>query len=128
VLTFALRGCRHSRRELCLRLREPSALGLELCGARLELGRACVEPSQGGALYAFLVRELRYGSFRRDFSLPEHVAAEDITATYDAGILEVRVGNATKPVETPHKVAITAKDGANGTAGAAEVTSDDDQS
>jgi HSP20 family protein len=75
-----------------------------------------------------LVRELRYGSFRRDFALPEHVAAEDITATYDAGILEVRVGNATKPVEAPHKVAISAKDGANGATGAAEVTSDDDQS
>ena len=74
-----------------------------------------------------LVRELRYGSFRRDFALPEHVTAEDITATYDAGILEVRVGNATKPVEAPHKVAVTAKADANGTTGA-EVTSDDDQS
>ena len=74
-----------------------------------------------------LVRELRYGSFRREFALPEHVTAEDITATYDAGILEVRVGNATKPVEAPRKVAVTAKAGADDASGA-EVATDDDQS
>jgi HSP20 family protein len=34
-----------------------------------------------------LVRELRYGSFRREFALPEHVKAEDVDAGYDRGML-----------------------------------------
>jgi len=37
------------------------------------------------------VREVRYGSFRRSFTLPEHVGAEDVSASYDAGVLSVRV-------------------------------------
>ena len=53
-----------------------------------------------------LVRELRYGSFRREFALPEGVAAEDVEASYDRGMLEVRVRNVTKPVVPPQKVAI----------------------
>ncbi|WP_375000344.1 Hsp20/alpha crystallin family protein [Aeromicrobium sp. CTD01-1L150] len=35
--------------------------------------------------------EIRYGSFQRTFSLPSHVTAEAVTASYDAGILSVRV-------------------------------------
>ena len=35
--------------------------------------------------------EIRYGSFERTFSLPSHVTAEAVTASYDAGILSVRV-------------------------------------
>ena len=53
-----------------------------------------------------LVRELRYGSFRRDFALPEGVTADDVEASYDKGMLEVRVRNVTKPVTPPKKVAI----------------------
>ncbi len=37
------------------------------------------------------VREVRYGSFRRTFRLPEHVAAEALQASYDAGVLSVRI-------------------------------------
>lgn len=55
-----------------------------------------------------LVRELRYGSFRRDFALPEGVTAEHVDATYDRGMLEVRVREVTKPVLPPQKVAIRA--------------------
>jgi HSP20 family molecular chaperone IbpA len=40
------------------------------------------------------VREVRYGSFRRSFTVPRHVTPEDITAEYDAGILTVRIANA----------------------------------
>jgi len=54
-----------------------------------------------------LVRELRYGSFRREFALPEGVTADEISAHYDAGMLEVRIRNVTKPVEAPRKVEIT---------------------
>ncbi len=53
-----------------------------------------------------LVRELRYGAFRRDFALPEGVTAEHVDASYDQGLLEVRVREVTKPVLPPQKVAI----------------------
>jgi HSP20 family protein len=53
-----------------------------------------------------LVRELRYGSFRREFALPEGVTAEHVDAHYDRGLLEVRVREVSKPVMPPQKVAI----------------------
>lgn len=37
------------------------------------------------------IRELRYGSFERSFALPKRVVADQITASYDAGILSIRV-------------------------------------
>jgi HSP20 family molecular chaperone IbpA len=37
------------------------------------------------------LREIRYGSFRRSFHLPAHVTSEAISASYDAGVLTVRV-------------------------------------
>jgi HSP20 family molecular chaperone IbpA len=37
------------------------------------------------------LREVRYGTFRRSFSLPQHVTGDDVSAAYDAGILTVRV-------------------------------------
>lgn len=40
------------------------------------------------------LREVRYGSFRRSFRLPTHVTAEAISASYDAGVLTVRVAGA----------------------------------
>ncbi|GAB2996751.1 Hsp20/alpha crystallin family protein [Mycobacterium bourgelatii] len=40
------------------------------------------------------LREIRYGSFRRSFQLPEHVTSEAISASYDAGVLTVRVKGA----------------------------------
>ena len=40
------------------------------------------------------LREIRYGSFRRSFQLPAHVTGEAITASYDAGVLTVRVTGA----------------------------------
>lgn len=53
-----------------------------------------------------LVRELRYGSFRREFALPEGVTADDVDAGYDNGMLHVRVRHVTKPAAEPKKVAI----------------------
>lgn len=38
--------------------------------------------------------EIRYGSFRRSFQLPAHVTGDAITASYDAGVLTVRVTGA----------------------------------
>ena len=40
------------------------------------------------------LREIRYGSFRRSFQLPAHVTGEAISASYDAGVLTVRVAGA----------------------------------
>lgn len=53
------------------------------------------------------LKEIRYGSFRRSFTLPEHVTAEALSATYDAGVLTVRVAGAYAGTE-PRKIAITA--------------------
>ncbi len=40
------------------------------------------------------VREVRYGSFRRSFRLPAHVTGDAISASYDAGVLTLRVAGA----------------------------------
>ncbi len=55
-----------------------------------------------------VVRELRYGAFRREFALPEGVGAEDVDAVYDKGMLHVRVRNVTKPAVPPQKIQIRA--------------------
>ncbi|PVZ07699.1 Hsp20/alpha crystallin family protein [Actinomycetospora cinnamomea] len=44
-------------------------------------------------------RQSRYGSFRRIFTLPEHVDGDAVSASYDAGVLTVRVAGAHSPVE-----------------------------
>jgi HSP20 family protein len=53
-----------------------------------------------------LVRELRYGSFKRTFALPEGVTADDVAATYDKGLLTVRVKGAGAASEGARKIAI----------------------
>jgi HSP20 family protein len=49
--------------------------------------------------------EVRYGSFRRSFDLPEHVTADAVSASYDAGVLSVRVAGAYTATEV-RKIAI----------------------
>lgn len=41
-----------------------------------------------------ILREVRYGSFRRAFRLPSHVTDADVSAGYDAGVLTVRITGA----------------------------------
>jgi HSP20 family protein len=41
-----------------------------------------------------VLREVRYGAFQRSFSLPEHVTDDDVSASYDAGVLSVRIAGA----------------------------------
>jgi len=60
------------------------------------------------------LHEVRYGSFRRTFTLPAHVTGNDLTATYDKGVLTVRVAGAYRG-STTHRIPVTA-----GTAQAAE--------
>jgi HSP20 family protein len=52
------------------------------------------------------LREVRYGSFRRSFRLPAHVTGEAIAASYDAGVLTVRVTGAYAGTQ-PQRIAIT---------------------
>ena len=52
------------------------------------------------------LREIRYGSFRRSFQLPTHVTGEAIAASYDAGVLSVRVTGAYAGTQ-PQRIAIT---------------------
>ena len=52
------------------------------------------------------LREIRYGSFRRSFQLPAHVTGEAITASYDAGVLTVRVTGAYTGAQA-QRIAIT---------------------
>lgn len=54
------------------------------------------------------VREVRYGSFRRSFKLPAHVTSEAIFASYDAGVLTVRIAGAHKGAEA-QRIAIESK-------------------
>ncbi|MEZ5091902.1 Hsp20/alpha crystallin family protein [Nocardioides sp.] len=53
-----------------------------------------------------LLREFRYGSFRRSFSLGRPVRPEAVTAGYDAGVLTVRVAEVYAEL-TGQKIAIS---------------------
>jgi HSP20 family protein len=53
-----------------------------------------------------LVRELRYGAFRRTFQLPEGVGPDQVEAEADKGLLRIRVKNVTKPVTPPRKIEV----------------------
>jgi HSP20 family protein len=52
------------------------------------------------------LREVRYGSFRRAFSLPRSVSADAVTASYDAGVLTIRVSGVYAGQEA-RRIAIT---------------------
>lgn len=54
-----------------------------------------------------LVRELRHGTFRREFTLPEHVEAGALTATYESGLLRVRVAGANQKAPEATKIPVT---------------------
>jgi HSP20 family protein len=54
-----------------------------------------------------LVRELRYGQFRREFALPPGVSPEQVEASYDAGLLDVRVRNVIAPEPQSVRVPVT---------------------
>jgi HSP20 family molecular chaperone IbpA len=54
------------------------------------------------------VREVRYGSFRRSFALPAHITGEAVSASYDKGVLTVRVAGAYKGT-TAQRIAIENK-------------------
>jgi HSP20 family molecular chaperone IbpA len=64
--------------------------------------RASEDPANDGRK----LREVRYGSFRRSFQLPAHTTGEAISASYDSGVLTVRVAGAYSGT-TARRIAIT---------------------
>lgn len=55
----------------------------------------------------YLVRERRYGSFRRSMTLPEGVDEGKISASYKDGVLEVKVRDGARAVEErPRRIEI----------------------
>lgn len=56
------------------------------------------------------LREVRYGSFQRSFGVPSHVKADAVSATYDAGVLEIRVAGAYAGTEA-QRIAVSATAG-----------------
>lgn len=98
---------------------EDALVGLELPG--LDLEKDVTVEVDGGALVVRgerrderseerdgrRLREVRYGSFRRSFTLPAHVTGEDVTASYDKGVLTVRVAGAYRG-STARRIPVTA--------------------
>jgi HSP20 family protein len=82
---------------------------IEVAGGRLSISGERKDRWEGSR-GKVLVREVRYGAFRRMFQLPEGVSADQVEAEADNGILRVRVRNVTKPVEPPRKVKIKGGD------------------
>jgi HSP20 family protein len=62
----------------------------------------------------WLVREMRYGAFRREFALPDGLSADDVQASYEHGILTLRVRNIVKGPPKPVKVPIGKASAAGG--------------
>jgi HSP20 family molecular chaperone IbpA len=52
------------------------------------------------------LREVRYGSFRRAFRLPSHITDADLSASYEAGVLTVKVAGAYAG-RTPTRIPVT---------------------
>ena len=52
-------------------------------------------------------REFHYGAFRRDLPLPKGTSEADVKATYEDGILEIRVPMPEELVETARKIKVT---------------------
>ena len=48
-------------------------------------------------------REYNYSSFSRSFTLPEDVMQEKISATYDGGVLKLKLPKAEKAIKSGHK-------------------------
>ena len=86
--------------------------GLELADVTVEVdgGRLVVrgerKDERAESTDGRTLRELRYGSFYRSFSLPGHVTSEAVSATYDKGILTVRVAGAYRD-DTARRIEVT---------------------
>lgn len=89
-----------------------SDVDIEVAEGRLTISGERHDRSEG-TRGKVLVREVRYGAFRRTFQLPEGVSADQIEAEADKGLLRVRVKNVTKPVEPPRKIEVKGTSGSS---------------
>ncbi len=91
---------------------EPDDLAIEVERGKLVVTGERRDPREG--LEGVLVRELRYGSFRREFALPQGISPEQVEAAYDAGMLDVRIRSVITPEPSPVRVPVTTgrRDGA----------------
>ncbi|HEY8372991.1 MAG TPA: Hsp20/alpha crystallin family protein [Pseudonocardiaceae bacterium] len=88
---------------------------VEVAEGRLTIsGRRSEERSTDGD--GTMIREIRTGEFRREFALPEGVTADQVDATYDRGLLRVRVRDVVRPAVTAQKVRIRSVGGSTPTA------------
>ena len=71
-------------------------VALEITGGQLVISGRRRAPGEAVAAddSRLILRELRYGAFRRSFDLPEGVGASKIQANYERGMLMVRVRGA----------------------------------
>lgn len=80
---------------------------VELDGGRLVVrGERRDEHAETDADTNRTLREVRYGAFRRSFTVPAHVTGEAVTASYDAGVLTVRVAGVYAGTQ-PQTISIT---------------------
>ncbi|WP_438822273.1 Hsp20/alpha crystallin family protein [Kineococcus terrestris] len=84
-------------------------VAVELDGDRLVVSgeRRDARESSEGAAGTVRRSEFRYGSFRRVLTLPTTVGPEAVSATYDAGVLTVRVAGV-HAAARPQRIAVTA--------------------
>ncbi|TXI60187.1 Hsp20/alpha crystallin family protein [Mycolicibacter arupensis] len=82
-------------------------VAVELDGGRLVVhGERRDEHADTEAGTQRTLREVRYGAFRRSFAVPAHVTGESVSASYDAGVLTVRVAGVYAGSQ-PQRIAIT---------------------
>ncbi|TDZ78309.1 18 kDa heat shock protein [Mycobacteroides salmoniphilum] len=62
--------------------------------------------ARGASNTGRVLREVRYGKFRRTFTLPTHVTGDAISASYDTGILTIKIAGAYANAEA-QKIEIT---------------------
>lgn len=84
---------------------DPNDVDIEIAEGRLTISGERQDRSEN-TRGKVLVREVRYGAFRRTFQLPEGVKADQVEAESDNGLLRLRVKNVTKPVEPPRKISV----------------------
>lgn len=80
---------------------------VELDGGRLVVrGERRDEHAETDAGTNRTLREVRYGAFRRSFAVPAHVTGDAVSASYDAGVLTVRVAGVYAGTQ-PQQITIT---------------------
>lgn len=57
-----------------------------------------------------LISEHRYGAFRREFALPDSVDPDRVEASYEQGVLKVRVPGVTRPAVESRRVEVRRAD------------------